>query len=284
MAEVFLPNIESKEEFKAVVTLLYRVCKHSLLLPCHLKETEEVVHKNLRMGIGVTGYLTATEEQRSWCKEVYEYLRQYDKEYSEKIGVNTSIKITTVKPAGTLSLHPGVSSGGHPAFAPYYIRRMRVATESPLVDMAKKNGIHVEAALHIDGTEDRRTMVLSFPCKSPEHSIFAKDMSAIDQMNTVRRLQTEWSDNAVSVTVYYRKEELEDIKEWLKENYSSSVKTMSFMLHNDHGFKQAPLEEITKEDYEKMLLNYKPITSISIKEDDISSDQIGCESGVCPIK
>ena len=103
-------------------------------------------------------------------------------------------------------------------------------------------------------------------------------------MENVKRLQTEWSDNAVSVTIYYAKDELESIKVWLKDNFEHSIKTMSFTLHSDHGFKQAPLEEITEEQYNEMMKTYTPITSVSLMEDDISADQIGCESGVCPIK
>lgn len=96
LAEIFLPNIASKDQLLDVATLLYRVCKHSLNLPCHNKETESIVHKNQRMGIGVTGYLQATEEQRSWLKETYELLREYDTSYSKERGWHTSIKLTTV--------------------------------------------------------------------------------------------------------------------------------------------------------------------------------------------
>ena len=96
LAEVYLPNITSKEELKKVVTYLYRINKHSLAIKCSIKETESIVHKNMRMGIGVTGYLQATDEQRSWLSDVYVYLREYDKEYSKIHGFPTSIKLTTV--------------------------------------------------------------------------------------------------------------------------------------------------------------------------------------------
>lgn len=284
LAETFLPNIKSIEELKDVVTLLYRVNKHSLALPCHLRETERVVHKNMRMGIGITGYLTATEEQRSWLPEVYKYLREYDKKYSEDNGFPVSIKLTTIKPSGTLSLLAGVSSGGHPEYAPYFIRRMRIASESPLIEVCKIHGYSMEYVRNSDGTEDYRTMVVEFPCKAPEHAIFSKNLKAIEQLEVVKRLQKEWSDNAVSVTIYYRLEELEEIKEWLSENYNNSLKSVSFLLHAGHGFDQAPLEEISEEVYVEMISKCTPITDANIREEDISSDQIGCESGVCPIK
>jgi len=238
----------------------------------------------MRMGIGITGYLMSTEEQKSWLDPCYEYLRAYDKEYSKVNGFPESIKLTTVKPSGSLSLLPGVTSGGHPAYSQYYIRRMRIASSSSLVDICRKHGYPVEYARNFDGTDDHRTVVVEFPCKFPDHAAFAKDMSAIDQMEVVKKLQTEWSDNAVSVTIYYKQEELPAIREWLKENYNSNVKTMSFLLHSGHGFDQAPLEEITESEYLDRVANTIAITKGNIKETDISSDQIGCETGACPIK
>ena len=282
LAEVYLPNISSYEELKTVVRYLYRVNKHSLAIKCALKETEDIVHKNMRMGIGVTGYLQATEEQRSWLSDCYTYIRAYDKEYSELTGFPTSIKITTVKPSGTLSLLAGVTSGAHPAYSQYYIRRIRMASDSNLVEVCRANGYHVEYVRNFDGTEDHGTVVVSFPCSFPAGTRLANDMSAVDQLEVIKRLQTEWSDNAVSVTIYYRKEELDEIKEWLSNNYFN-VKSVSFLLHNEHGFDQAPLEEITKEKYEEMKANTTPITTVGqINFDDI--DIAECEGGACPIR
>jgi hypothetical protein len=282
LAEVYLPNISSYEELKTVVRYLYRVNKHSLAIKCALKETEDIVHKNMRMGIGVTGYLQATEEQRSWLSDCYTYIRAYDKEYSELTGFPTSIKITTVKPSGTLSLLAGVTSGAHPAYSQYYIRRIRMASDSNLVEVCRANGYHVEYVRNFDGTEDHGTVVVSFPCSFPAGTRLADEMSAVDQLEVIKRLQTEWSDNAVSVTIYYRKEELDEIKEWLSNNYFN-VKSVSFLLHNEHGFDQAPLEEITKEKYEEMKANTTPITTVGqINFDDI--DIAECEGGACPIR
>lgn len=103
LAEIFLPNINSKEELRKCVTYVYRVCKHSLALPCpDSKETQDIVNENMRMGIGVTGYLQATEEQKSWLSDCYQYLRAYDFDYSKKHSeFLPSIKLTTCKPSGT---------------------------------------------------------------------------------------------------------------------------------------------------------------------------------------
>lgn len=100
LAEVALPLIESEAQFLDVAKLLYRVAKHSLHMKCHQKETESIVNKNMRMGLGISGYLQATEEQRGWCSNVYKALREYDIEYSAKMGWPVSIKLTTCKPSG----------------------------------------------------------------------------------------------------------------------------------------------------------------------------------------
>ena len=282
LAEIFLPNIESEEELKEVATLLYRINKHSLAIPCSLKETEDIVHKNMRMGIGVTGYLQASDEQKGWLTDCYAYLRSYDKEYSRLSGFPTSVKLTTVKPSGTLSLLAGVTPGAHPGYSEYYIRRIRMAADSELVGVCRNNGYHVEYVRNFDGTEDHSTQVVSFPCKFPKGTKFAGDMSAIDQLKVIKELQANWSDNAVSVTIYYRKEELKDIKAWLAENFVN-VKSVSFLLHNDHGFDQAPLEEIDKKTYDKLKKTTKPITSLEdIKMEDIQIDD--CAGGACPVR
>ena len=127
-------------------------------------------------------------------------------------------------------------------------------------------------------------MIIEFPCCYPEGTILAKDMSAIQQLETIKELQTNWSDNAVSVTIYYRLEELDGVKKWLKENYNDGIKSCSFLLHNDHGFKQAPFEEISKEKYEELIKKVIPITSgkiMAMKDNELTSD---CVGGSCPIR
>jgi ribonucleotide reductase alpha subunit len=281
LAEVYLSNIESKKEFIDVCKLLYRINKHSLSLPCHLQETADVVHKNMRMGIGVTGVLQASDVQRSWLNDAYTELRAFDKEYSAKHGFPESIKLTTVKPSGTLSLLPGVTSGCHPAYSHYMIRRIRIAADHSLVQVCREHGYPVEYQRNFDGTDDHSTMVVSFPFAYPEGTKIAAEMTAIDQLEVVKWLQENWSDNSVSCTVYYRKEELPEIKKYLAKNYKNNHKSLSFLLHNEHGFKQAPLEEITKETYDALVASTRLITKV---EDASFEGDLECAGGVCPVK
>ena len=280
---IYLPMISSYDELIQCLQLCYRMCKHSLALHCSLPETEDIVHSLMRMGIGMPGYLQATEEQKGWLNDAYKWLRQYDIDYSKQHGFPVSIKLTTSKPDGTNALLPGVTPGClvNPA-GPYYIRRIRMATNSNLLDVCKAHGYHVEPQINFDGSIDNTTMVVEFPCKVPETTPIAGNFSWKEQIDVIRRVQREWSDNAVSCTVTYNLEDLEDIKEYLKTYYKDEIKTISFLLYQNHGFKQAPYETISKERYEELIKNTKPITSITVKETDF--DVLECENGACPIK
>lgn len=281
LAEVWLPNVSTYAEFVDICQLLYRINKHSLALPCHLDETADIVHKNMRMGIGVTGVLQASEEQKSWLKDAYMELRYFDHKYSEEHGFPTSVKITTVKPSGTLSLLPGVTPGCHPAYAQYMIRRIRISADHALVNVCREHGYPVEYQQNFDGSEDHSTVVVSFPFAYPEGTVLANEMTAISQLETVKWLQEVWSDNSVSCTVYYRKEELPEIKKYLAKNYKNNHKSLSFLLHSEHGFKQAPYEEITKEAYDELVSKTRLITKIDEASFDGGDE---CASGACPVK
>jgi ribonucleotide reductase alpha subunit len=281
LATIFLPNIQSSEELQDVATLLYRVNKHSLQLKAHHPETDAVVKKNQRMGISITGALQATKEQLSWMSDCYEHLRDYDARYSVLHGFNKSIKLTTVQPSGTLSLLPGVTPGIHPAYAQYMYRRIRIASNHPLVNLCRSHGYPIEFQVGLDGKEDYNTVVVTFPFAYPVGTKLAKEMTAIDQLKAVKMMQEQWSDNSVSCTVYYKREELPEIKDYLAKHYKNNHKTLSFLLHSEHGFKQAPYEEITESEYNKLNAATKLITSIGNAEFDAVDE---CVGGVCPVK
>ncbi len=187
----------------------------------------------------------------------------------------------------TLSILGACTPGVHPGFAQYYKRRVRIATGSSLIDIAKNHGYHVEYVKNFDGTIDHNTQIVTFPYKLPEGTILADNCTAIDQLEYVKKLQTDWSDNSVSVTVYYRKNELPEIKEWLKKNYNNSIKTVSFLLHSEHGFIQAPMEQITKQEYEELANKCTKITDlrgITYMEEEYENLTSECASGACPIR
>ena len=183
----------------------------------------------------------------------------------------------------TLSLLGGSTPGGHPAFSPYYIRRVRMASSDKLANVCRSLGYHVEYVKNFDGTEKRDTVVVEFPCASGKEAMLSKDMPAVQQLELVKKLQSIWADNAVSVTIYYKPAELPEIKKWMKENYESGVKSVSFMLHSEHGFIQAPYEEIAEERYNELIKDVKPLSTMKVDIAGINLD-VECEGGACPVK
>lgn len=283
LATIFLPNIESLEQFKEVSTLLYMLQKQITRLSYPYEKTTSIVSKNARLGQSITGIVQANEDQLSWLDPVYKHLSDFDIKYSEKMGFPRSVRLTTVQPSGTLSLLPGVTPGIHPAFAPYYIRRVRFGASDALVDGLRKRGHKVVWDIGIDGREDHSRYVVEFPCQSPSNAVLAESMTAIQQLEWVRRMQTDWADNAVSVTVYYKKEELEEIRSWLEKNYDTGIKSVSFLLHSDHNFPLPPYEQITESEYNALVK--KIDTSIPLSQaSGIDLDLDNCSTGACPIK
>ena len=282
LSELYLNNITSKEELIDCAQLLYKTQKAIASLPFIHEETNRIVHKNMRLGLGVTGVCQSLDKLE-WLDDCYISLRKFDKEWSAKRGWSESIKLTTIKPSGTLSLLGGATPGVHPAFSQYYMRTVRMSSSDALVQTCKDMGYHVEFLVNFDGTENRDTVVVYFPCKTPEGSILTKDMDVIKQLDMVKKLQTIWSDNAVSVTAYYKPEELESLKTWLKDNYEHNVKSVSFLLFKDHGFKQAPYQEIDEAAYLTANAKVKPLTNITTNNSEML-DMAECAGGACPIR
>ncbi len=282
LAELYLNNIDSEEELLDCAKLLYKSQKAALTLPSISKETEIVVKKNMRIGLGVTGICQSLDKIH-WLDKCYEKLKKFDKEWSKKRGWNESIKLTVIKPSGTLSILSGSTPGGHPGYSRFFIRRIRMSSSDKLVKFCRDLGYHTEYVINFDGTENRDTIIVEFPCEFDETTIVSSEMGAVEQLELVKTLQTEWADQSVSVTVYYKPEELDEIKEWLSENYETSVKTVSFLLHQNHGFQQAPYQEITEDEYKKMIKKVKPLTS-SVDMGNSLMEINECEGGACPIR
>jgi len=282
LCELYLNNIQSKEELIDCAKLLYKTQKAIAALPFIHEETNRIVHKNMRLGLGVTGVCQSLDKL-DWLDDCYVALRKFDKQWSKERGWPESIKLTTVKPSGTLSLLGGTTPGVHPAYSQYYMRTVRMSSSDALVQICKDMGYHVEFLINFDGTENHDTVVVYFPCETPKGSILAKNMDVIKQLDMVKKLQTIWSDNAVSVTAYYKEEELNELKNWLKDNYEKNIKSVSFLLFKNHGFKQAPYQEIDEKTYLEARSKVKPLSALSINSTEML-DMAECAAGICPIR
>jgi hypothetical protein len=282
LSELYLNNISSKEELIECAKLLYKTQKAVWNLPAIYEKTDKIVKKNRRIGLGVTG-ICQSFEKLDWLDECYNELKKFDQSWSKELNIPESIKLTTVKPSGTLSLLGGATAGVHPAYSRFFIRRVRMASSDPLIKLCRDAGYKTEYVRRFDGSEDYGTTVVEFPCEFEKDTITADKMGAVDQLELTKKLQKIWADNSVSVTVYYQPEELESIKAWMKDNYEKNMKTLSFLMHSKHGFIQAPLEEISEEEYHKQIKKVKPIETMF----DVGSEILEgmeCESGACPLR
>jgi len=281
LCEVFLPNVESEEEFVDIARLLYKVQKAIAAMPYLDRESDEITSRNMRLGLGVTGIAQALDKLE-WLDGTYRALREFDREWSADHGWPESQRLTTAKASGTLSLLAGVTPGIHPGFARYHIRRVRMSVGDPLLKYCADKGYNVEWVHNLDGTKSDTTKLVEFPCEFPHGTMLAHHMTALGQMELQRTLQEEWSDNAVSATIYLKPGELEGVKEYLSNNWSS-MKSVSFLPHAAHGFSQAPLEEIEREDYESLQQRVSQSSLVpGAGESELLDEE--CLSGACPIR
>jgi ribonucleotide reductase alpha subunit len=281
LSEIFLPNVESKEELIDIAKLLYKVQKAIASMPYLDRESDDITSQNMRLGLGVTGVAQA-HKQMEWLDDTYRALREFDKEWSMQNDWPESKRLTTVKPSGTLSLLAGVTPGVHPGYSKHHIRRVRMSVGDPLLQYCSDMGYNVEWVKNLDGTVSDRTKLVEFPCTFPEGTVLAEDLTAIQQMQLQAQLQRKWADNAVSVTIYVKEGELEEVQEYLKSNWVN-MKSVSFLLHSDHGFEQAPLEAISNAKYAQLVSKVRqtevgPQGGVSELLDD------DCVNGSCPIR
>ena len=228
----------------------------------------------------------SSEEQSHLRKKLREVAHQEAESYAKKLGTNPPLLVTTIKPEGTVTQLPTVSSGIHYSHAPFYIRRVRINASDPLLKVCEELGYDIKP--ENGQTEDNcRTKVISFPCSAPPGKT-KKDISAIEQLENYRVFQKEYSDHNTSITIHVRNNEWEEVEEWLWNNWDDVV-AVSFVSLDDSFYAQMPYEEISKEEYDKRLKNmvhFIPSLISKYEKDEIIIDagDESCENGICPIR
>jgi ribonucleoside-triphosphate reductase (thioredoxin) len=288
LQELALPNLKDEQEFVEAARLMHRYGKRVTCDPYHQFLCQEVITRNRRIGTGITGCLASPLFNPKTLNNVYKEIQKENESYSKELGINKSIRTTVVKPSGTLSkvLDMDGYEGLHAAYSDYFIQRVRFAANDPLIPLLVEAGHKIEPVIRLDGTLDHKTLVVDFYVKTPSGSPVAdRDWDTWKQLDVVKMVNENWSDQSSSVTVYYKKEEIPKLKQWLSENLKY-LKTISFLCHSDHGFKQAPKEAISKEDFEKLSKNIKDLdlSKVDPENENLSIDNLECESGACPIK
>ncbi|MBD3212435.1 MAG: ribonucleoside-triphosphate reductase, adenosylcobalamin-dependent [Candidatus Lokiarchaeota archaeon] len=280
LVETYPSRHISYEEFEETLKYAYLYAKSVTLINTHWKETNAVMLKNRRMGISQTGIIEAFVKHGrhrvlEWCDRGYNYLKKVDEEYSDWLCIPNSIKLTTVKPSGTVSLLPGVSSGIHYPHSRYYIRRIRVSKNSDLIKPLREAGYHIE-----DDKYSKNSVVVEFPVKEEHFDRGKEDVSIWEQAENAAAYQKYWSDNQVSITITFTPEEADQIEHVL-ECFEDKLKAVSFLPVKEHGYEQAPYEKISKEKYEEMHSRLKPLNLSSTADRAIGEKY--CDSDSCEV-
>jgi adenosylcobalamin-dependent ribonucleoside-triphosphate reductase len=267
----------------------YRMTCTELEIP----EWDAVQQRDKLLGCSLTGWqdmvnaLTlSVEDQEKLLRDLKESARKAAKEYSEELGQKEPLLITTIKPEGTLSLLPVVSSGVHFSHSPYFIRRIRISSDDPLTKVCEELGYPVFPEVGQD-SETCTTKVVEFPVKVPDGRT-KDDVSALEQLDIYKRFMTHYVEHNCSITVHVKDSEWEGVEEWVWNNWEDTV-ALSFLSFEDNFYELLPFEAITEKEYHKRVKEMKPfIPSLISKYEreevvyDIGND--GCDAGVCPVR
>lgn len=257
IVETFPSNHSNMDDYLRTLKYAFLYCKTVTLLATHCDLTNQVQMKNRRIGVSQSGIVeninqVGLREHLRWCDKGYQDLKTWDQVYSDWLCVRKSIKLTTVKPSGTVSLLPGKTPGIHYPHSAHYLRRIRVSRNSDLVQTMREAGYRVEPDVY----EKDHTMVIEFPVHEPNFKKRKEDVSMWEQLELARLMQSEWADNSVSITVTVKPDECKDLARAL-EMFETSLKSVSFLPLRGHQYEQAPYEEISEARYNELCSGLK---------------------------
>jgi len=284
LVETFPDNHDSLEDYKRTLKYAYLYAKTVTLGRTHWSDTNRVMLRNRRIGCSVSGvaqFITnrGIDELRTWLEDGYDTIQKWDKEYSDWFAIPKSIKTTSVKPSGTVSLLAGATPGLHYPESRFYTRRIRISINSELVEPLKKAGYKIEPAY---GSEDS-TLVVEIPVDVGEGIRTASELTIWEQFSIAAFLQRHWADNQVSCTVTFDPEtEGEQIPHVLNY-YQYHLKGISLLPRHDYGaYKQMPYEAIEEKEYNKQVKKLGKLSFGVIKNEEAEVDKF-CNNESCEI-
>lgn len=300
LCEISAKDILSKEDFieRVKAATLIGTLQASYTNFHYLRPVwKETTDREALLGIGITGLANGNIED-DWLEEGANIAREYNLWISKHIGINSAARITCVKPSGTVSLVAGVSSGVHPWYAPYYIRRITVNSEEPIYKYLKNNHPELIETVEYKNSEGEVTSIkhtINIPIKAPDGAICRKDETEIEFLERIKKLNLKWinpghvkgvNKHNVSCTVPVKNDNWGLVKEWMWENkdYYSAIALLPY-YEEDNTYQQLPHEEISREKYLSMVNFLKKIDLDSIKEFEYRNfeSEPSCSAGSCEI-
>ena len=286
LVEVHLNRHESKEDFLKTLKFAYLYGKTVTLLPTHWQQTNGIMQRNRRIGTSLTGIASFADTNglpavREWMDEGYNKIRFYDKKYSEWLCVRESIRVTTVKPSGSVSILSGATPGVH--WGPggnFFLRAIRFGATDPMVHLFRAAGYKIE-----DDLVSANTVVAYFPVKSG-HPRSEKDVTLFEKIGLAATAQKYWSDNGVSVTLSFDSEKEREHVAPALHLYEGELKAVSFLPMGNTVYPQQPYTQISEEDYNSYIGQIKQINWAAIYDgvDNLEAEgEKFCNNDVCII-
>jgi adenosylcobalamin-dependent ribonucleoside-triphosphate reductase len=287
LVEVHLNRHDSKEDFLKTLKFAYLYGKTVTLMPTHWQQTNGIMQRNRRIGTSLTGIAAFADEHglpviREWMDEGYNTIRKYDHSYSEWLCVRESVRVTTVKPSGSVSLLSGATPGVH--WGPggeFYLRAIRFGNTDPMMHLFKAAGYRIE-----DDLVSANTSVVYFPVASG-HKRSEKEVSLFEKIGLAATAQKYWSDNGVSVTLSFDKENEKKFIAPALNMYEGQLKAVSFLPMGDKVYPQQPYSEITREEYNAYVGKIGKIDWSAIYDGIENLEAAGeayCSTDACEIK
>ncbi len=251
------------------------------------KRWKDTTEEERLLGVSLTGIMdcpavyNATPEALQQLRDV---AVKTNKKLAEKIGIKQSAAVTCVKPSGTVSQLVDAASGIHARHNPYYVRTVRGDNKDPLTMFMKDKGVPAEP----DFTAPDSVTVFSFPMKSPEGAVCRYDMSAIEQLELWLKIADNYCEHKPSVTISVKEHEWLEVGAWCWEHFDS-LSGISFLPFSDHSYKQAPYQDIDKEEYKLLSKDMPPsIDWFQLQEYEkgdttTGSQELACTGGVCEV-
>ena len=285
-ADDTLSTLKAKVEVAAMIgTLQATLTDFRYLRNLWKRNTEE----EALLGLSMTGIMdhpvigSATDKTEQWLEELKDVAIKTNKKWAEKLGINQSVAITCVKPSGTVSQLVDSASGIHPRFSKHYIRRVRSDKKDPLAVFMEQAGFPVEQDVMSPSSS-----VFSFPVKAPKSSTTVKQVGAMQQLALWKAYQNHWCEHKPSITVYYTDDEFLQVAQWIWDNFDI-CSGISLLPVSDHVYQQAPYEDISAEDYDKLLaempkgVDWNDLVNFEQEDNTTGSQELACVGGACEI-
>ena len=287
LSEIYMQNMDDEYDFQRTIKFAYLYSKAITLTYEWITDSKsrKIMMKNRRVGVGTTGIAQflgkhSVEDLVGWWDRGYKLIQSYDDRYSQWLGIPKSIRTTTIKPSGTVSLLAGATPGIHYPHDNFYIRRVRIQDDTPMLTALQYAGYKIEKDVY-----SANTSVIEIPIKVEGET--SKNKTLWEQLQLASLAQRYWSDNSVSVTISFKPSDVtsEEIANAISL-YAGELKCVSMLPITEEGqYEQMPYESITKEKYEEMIGDITPIANLAEHMSIVNKmKDLYCENDSCVIK